>query len=1001
MVDAIIVDGAPVQVNTNEAGRQAARDVTILADGSFVIVWFDETGDSDDGGVFMRRYASDGTALTPAVQINALDDYRQDSPSVTALSNGGWAVAYASEVDNATGDFQVSDEVVTLQIYDAMGMLLTTEVVVRLDDAPDMLSIGRVSVTELTNGNLAIQYRDNRESFSTEHVLVANATGQVLSNTEYALVNTFDGNLSSNDVIALDGGGFAVGSYDADFLIDRYVTSLRVFDAAGQEVFSRFKGETYGLDFAELPNGNIAFVFEDGFSASLRLIIYSPDGTNLVGGTNGLDTGMSGTNIQALVLNDGSLLIKAFSFASGDTEGRIFDSNGQALSEVIALDGGIPDVLGSDYGVAVVRGDDSDGAGAFFQLYDLVSTTQDGTPGDDVLDGTVFDDTLNGLEGNDTLNGLDGNDVLSGGTGQNTLNGGDGNDLLILSGTGDTADGGTGDDRFLVNAVQAGATHSISGEDGSDTLDLSGLALGFVIDVDLDDLLVRLPTGEIVLTFTGIENLTGTQASETLRGDSGDNVISGGGGGDFIFGGSGNDRLVNAPGIDVFDGGAGDDILDYTGNGVRTILELTDGTVRFPNGAIETYTGIETILLGSGNDVVYTRGEDILIDGGEGFDQIIARPGSPGLDLTLVNVERFVGSGNNDRIDATGVGEGVKLFGNQGSDRLQGSDFDDFIAGGSGSDVLFGNGGNDVLDGSIGSDVLRGGDGDDIFFVDSNDTLEGGAGYDRIYLRGYSDAANFDVGSSTGIEFASGNLGNDRFIASGSTTAVKLLGQGGDDTLVGGGRDDLLFGGIGDDRLFGGNGDDLLNGSTGADILRGDNGDDRLFIDDTDTLIQGNAGYDRAYAGSWSGAITLDLAAAEIEYVSGSTSGDTFTALGMAADAKIIGRAGDDTLTGGDGDDLIYGGADDDALDGSAGNDFLSGGAGTDSFVFQAGWGADIIADFDDGVELIDISALGITFADLTIANAPGGNAVISYQGNEILLQNIDAADIDASDFIF
>lgn len=55
---------------------------------------------------------------------------------------------------------------------------------------------------------------------------------------------------------------------------------------------------------------------------------------------------------------------------------------------------------------------------------------------------------------------------------------------------------------------------------------------------------------------------------------------------------------------------------------------------------------------------------------------------------------------------------------------------------------------------------------------------------------------------------------------------VKLLGGGGNDTLVGGSENDTLNGGAGADLLFGNGGSDSLAGGPGSDIVAGGDGQD-------------------------------------------------------------------------------------------------------------------------------------------------------------------------------
>jgi Ca2+-binding RTX toxin-like protein len=89
---------------------------------------------------------------------------------------------------------------------------------------------------------------------------------------------------------------------------------------------------------------------------------------------------------------------------------------------------------------------------------------------------------------------------------------------------------------------------------------------------------------------------------------------------------------------------------------------------------------------------------------------------------------------------------------------------------------------------------------------------------------------------------------------------------------------------------------------------------------------------------------------------------------GRDGNDDLFGDDGDDKLFGGDGKDELDGGRGADLLDGGAGRDSMTGGAGTDTFRFAAGFGRDVIADFDSnpagGQDFLDISAFGITAAD-------------------------------------
>jgi Ca2+-binding RTX toxin-like protein len=163
----------------------------------------------------------------------------------------------------------------------------------------------------------------------------------------------------------------------------------------------------------------------------------------------------------------------------------------------------------------------------------------------------------------------------------------------------------------------------------------------------------------------------------------------------------------------------------------------------------------------------------------------------------------------------------------------------------------------------------------------------------------------------------------------------------GDDTVSLGEGNDLAFGGGGSDRLFGDEGNDAMDGGTGNDLLDGDKGNDLLS-----------------------------------------------------------GGAGDDALGGGRGNDLLAGGQGSDMLVGGEGHDILAGGAGQDSFVFESGFGKDVVLDFQPGTDVLSIEAhingLAIsTAADL--ARHVSGDAIsstITLGSDTIKLVGVSKADL-------
>ncbi|MEM9170051.1 MAG: spondin domain-containing protein [Pseudomonadota bacterium] len=233
-----------------------------------------------------------------------------------------------------------------------------------------------------------------------------------------------------------------------------------------------------------------------------------------------------------------------------------------------------------------------------------------------------------------------------------------------------------------------------------------------------------------------------------------------------------------------------------------------------------------------------------------------------------------------------------------------------------------------------------------------------------------------------------GTDGNDR----------AMLGAEDDIVSAGGGADEI-FGGAGWDELFGGAGDDALYGEAGADVLYGQAGADRLF---------GGDGADRLDGG------------ADADLLVGQNGADALRG-GMGADF-LFGGAGDDLVEGGAGADQLFGGVGSDQIMGGAGNDDLFGNLGADVFHFASGGGADIIHDFQSGVDVIVIDIEGVDqFSDLMIASETpalfgvrpeafetlwsgddaSGVRITLDETTSVTLEGVSMGGLQASDFMF
>lgn len=167
-------------------------------------------------------------------------------------------------------------------------------------------------------------------------------------------------------------------------------------------------------------------------------------------------------------------------------------------------------------------------------------------------------------------------------------------------------------------------------------------------------------------------------------------------------------------------------------------------------------------------------------------------------------------------------------------------------------------------------------------------------------------------------------------------------------------------------------GNDTVIGSADSELILGNDGQDS---------ISGNAGNDTLIGGK------------DNDFVDGGSGNDSIR--GDANEDIIRGGDGNDSLFGGKGNDQLFGDAGDDFLSGDQGNDTLTGGLGNDRFVLSIGGGLDIITDFGNGSDFIQVPG-GVSISDILIQTA-GSNTLLSLRstGEQLAqLNNVQASSI-------
>lgn len=245
-----------------------------------------------------------------------------------------------------------------------------------------------------------------------------------------------------------------------------------------------------------------------------------------------------------------------------------------------------------------------------------------GTDGNDVILSYAADVFPGALP--TYLDGGAGHDSLVGGSGAENLVGGSGDDTLVsgdIVGVGSTLDqlaGGAGNDTYVL--TDAAVIDEINyGGSGIDTLVLNYAAAGFVLQGNLENLVMRAGAGTGPVTGNALANaMTGNALSNRINGGAGNDTLTGGAGDDSLYGGADGDRLSGGSGNDLLSGAAGNDTL--TGASGNDVL----------NGGL----GNDTLVGNAGRDV---------LNGGGGRDLFVFSAATDsGTGLNADRIQGFV-----------------------------------------------------------------------------------------------------------------------------------------------------------------------------------------------------------------------------------------------------------------------------------------------------------------------------------------------------------------------
>ncbi|NIX75674.1 cadherin domain-containing protein [Microvirga terricola] len=712
-------------------GQKSLPKVVALADGRFLATWNYDDPESGDGSGFSVKgqlFNADGTKAGGDFVVNTSTEGNQKFSSIVALSDGGFAAAYA-DFGPQTG--------IRVAIFNSKGLradedyFLPMPIVESVDETKPLpgkanVAANAISLAALEDGRLVLTWAENGwrpedmagvygiilEPRNKGVTLGGNGLDNNYIGTKYA--DVMFGQAGIDNLRGEDGDDILVGGSGADVLNGGSGRDTASYVDAAASVTANLR--TPGLNTGDATDDTYISV-ENLTGSAFGDTLSGDDGDNVLDGWSGSDSLVGGGGADVLIGGDSATDtdnddtldggIGADTMIGGKGNDTYYVDN--AGDKVVEAVGGGRDVVHTSVSYALEAG---------LEIEELRAAG-----------GTAV---IN-LTGNEFANSLYGNGAA------NELNGGAGADYM---------EGGAGDDTYYVD--DQGDVVVEAFDQGVDTLVItkdfardSTYNLGAY--ANMDDMRAFNEAGNVALIGnSGANRITGNDGHNRLDGGN-DTLV------DTLAGGKGDDTYVIRH--------EGDVLVELNAEGTDTALVATSSFTLRKDVSIEVIqadksSGVTNFTL-TGNNLANTiKGgdDDDVLDGGGAANDAADR-----LEGGLGNDTYHVRHGGDVVVEAADGGADDKIIAHT-SYTLGAGVFVETLeaATGSATIALTGNAEGNVIIGNAGDNVLEGRGG--------NDTIDGGGGLNTVVFTGvkadYTITKNLD-GTVTIADKQAGRDGTD------------------------------------------------------------------------------------------------------------------------------------------------------------------------------------------------------------------------------------------------
>ncbi|PGH59498.1 hypothetical protein CRT60_00090, partial [Azospirillum palustre] len=191
--------------------------VTVLDNGTQVVVWASNGQDGDGYGIYARRLDANGQPLGTEFRVNSVTSMNQQTPSVAPLGNGGFMIFWGQ----TKADSDARYTAIRAQRYDAVGNPVGSEMTLATQ-----YGVNTPKATRLSDGSVMMVWAQSQFNSVAQTFLI----GQRFGGDGTALTGPFvlataaslTGGVALPSITALADGGYAVGWAQNTNVVNRY-----------------------------------------------------------------------------------------------------------------------------------------------------------------------------------------------------------------------------------------------------------------------------------------------------------------------------------------------------------------------------------------------------------------------------------------------------------------------------------------------------------------------------------------------------------------------------------------------------------------------------------------------------------------------------------------------------------------------------------------------------------------------------------------------------------